>query len=462
MAGRELEMIRGKTVMFSVMFWLWSPLIVAYSPLQTLGGAPASSSNLSKDDRNLTQYVKILQPKSLRVSTNQDSLEEAAPTIIFNGEGTTAFLKEIPVGSTSESSKTNKKKLEAPLMSEQALSNEKQQLTSSGWYPREQDKKEQEKTIHKDNAEASNHTENTDKDLDNLDMENTNLETRNLKKENNSILDESDSEKEANEDSATEKAVDSVLKQALKLVRQQSLKSFNKVPEKLIPKPHPRSSMKRHQKPLSVSSLKVLEEAFQKGKPASLGDKSILGQIALVAPLVTNSPGSQEQDLGTEISQSSKKDQDQPNKKQLVENQILKKITDINAEIKHTLETAKYPMEFKGDAKSAQKYLIQSLSLVERKKKSINGHKLQKLPKEKVDGEKIRFFINFVYNFKSQLTAFLNMNNIPVGLRGKATTVRSIIETLLCGKQQNNKTIIKKLLEENIKMLNRLNITLNP
>ncbi|XP_036596448.1 sperm equatorial segment protein 1 [Trichosurus vulpecula] len=446
----------AKAAVLLAIMWLRPLSIMAYPWLLTLNDTQMSSSNLSKEDSTLKHYAEILQQMAQRVPTQGTAGKEQATTVSSNRENeikeaTAAVPKEIlekiPVFLTSRSSKCNKTVPKVPLMKEPAWPKEKLELKSSIRHPREQNEKDNETTVNMATEEAPGN------------MENVNLED-----DDNSVLetDESDSEEEA-----LEKAVISTLELAAKLAVEQELSKemldnmILKPLVKVAPKPVPKAPAKVYKKASLESALKLIEEASQQVKK-NPEKRVILGQMALVAPPAMDYPETQVHDLGAGFSQPSVEAKDQLNKKRVVEDQILKKIADINTEIKRALKNAKHHMEFKDDVESAKKYLIQSLSLVEEQNTSGSGHKPQKLTREKDDDERIRLFINFLYDFKSQLTEFLNINNIPFDLQGKATTVFSIMEAVLCGNQQKRENIIKELLEDNMRMLNMLNVTINP
>ncbi|XP_072482162.1 sperm equatorial segment protein 1 [Notamacropus eugenii] len=447
MASRQPGKISAKAAVFLAMLWLRSLSIIAYPQLLSLNDMKVDSSNLSKEDGILKHYTKILQQLFLRLPTQDAPSKEHSTTIHSEGEHEIKetiseipgeILEETPVFLTSQSSRSNKMKPEVPLIQEPVLETE-----SSIQHPREQDKKGQEKMVNITTKETPDNKKNTYRELDNSNLDNMNLED-----DGNSVLgtEESGTEEDAApEDATVEKAVLSVLELAVKLAMDSTQESSKKILEKLIlkpfvkvtPKPVPKAPGKVHQKASLDSALKLVEEAFQQVKKKT-GKRVILGQMALVAPSVMDYLGTQVHNLGRGIFQLSEETKDQPNKEQVVEDQVLKKISNINTELKHALKNAKH-IEFNNDAESAKKYTMQSLSLVERENPSSNGHKPQKLTKEKDDDERIRLFINFLYDFKPQLTSFLNMNNIPFDLQEKATTIFSIMEAMLCGNQKKKK-----------------------
>ncbi|XP_043830625.1 sperm equatorial segment protein 1 [Dromiciops gliroides] len=446
----------AKAAVLLAVLWLWSLPTMAYPRVRTLSDDQVSSSNLSKEDSILKQYAEILQQVAMRVPTQAIPSKKQATTVSSNweneieqamegiqGESPGEIPEEIPGVLTFRSSKSNKTKPEVPEMKKQVWPKEKLKLKSPIQHPRERQEKKQERTGNTEDSKGSNWEDGLESD-------------------------ESDSE-DAPQDSAVEKDVASTLELAAKLTMDHIQEPFKKVPKKLILtppvkvtlKPVPKTPAKVHGKPSLDLALKVIEEAWEQVKLTTPGERVMLGHMALVAPSVLDYPGPQVHDLGTGISQPSEEAKEQPNKEQVVEDRILKKISDINTQIKHALKNTKHHMEFKDDVEAAKKYLLQSLSLVNRENTSINGHKPQKLRKEKDNDEKIRSFINFLYDFRSQITAFLNMNNIPFDLQGKATTVFSIMETMLC-RNHTKKANIIKLLEDNIRMLNMLIVTVNP
>ncbi|XP_044538703.1 sperm equatorial segment protein 1-like [Gracilinanus agilis] len=196
-------------------------------------------------------------------------------------------------------------------------------------------------------------------------------------------------------------------------------------------------------------ALKLLEEAYEGVKQTTPGERASPGQMPLMTTLAQNYPEAQVDDLERRISQLSAEAKDQEHMKQILRSQILKKIS----EIKRTLKKVRPYPRAKGGAKG--------LSVAKRKKTARNRHKPHKSPKEKNNrDESMRIFINFLYDFKPKLNTFLNMNNVPSGLQGKAAIIFSMMSTILC-QYQPEQANVKDLLEYNIRVLNMLNITAN-
>ncbi|XP_007506972.1 sperm equatorial segment protein 1-like [Monodelphis domestica] len=254
---------------------------------------------------------------------------------------------------------------------------------------------------------------------------------------------------------------------ALDLLMKLSLEPIQETSEQAVERSAFPSSVKVGPKEISVQSaeqkepldvaLQLLEEAYEGVKRTTPGERVSLGQIPLVTTLARNHPEAQENDLELSITQPSHEARDQEDVKRVLQNQILKKIE----EIKQALQEVRPHLESKDDTPSAKEHPTQGHSLANTKNTSSNGHKPQKLAREKNDGgENTRMFINFLYHFKPKLNTFFNMKNIPSDLQGKAAIIFSMMSTILC-QYQPDKANVKDLLEYNIKVLNMLNITAN-
>ncbi|XP_074133123.1 sperm equatorial segment protein 1 [Sminthopsis crassicaudata] len=464
----------AKAAVFLAMLWLWHLPIMAYPPPWT-----PNDAQVSKENSILKHYAEILQQMALGVPTQRPPVKKQATTVSSSlkkkiekgtkktipGGSREEILEEVPIVLASKSHKSNRTKPVVQfLMKEQGSPKEKLELENSIRHTREQDIKEQDRTIKSAAVVTPGNLENANKDYS--DRKNTNLkEAYSHALETHKL-----GSKDEAENSGMEKAMPSTLELAVKMAGDPNLQPVRKVPKKLsvkppvnvVPKPVLKVPAKGLWKTSQDSTLKLIEETSQQLKPANPGKGVKPGQMALVAPFAMSYPRIPMPDLGTGIFQPTEEDNEQWSRDQAVEDQILRKISDINIEIKHALKNTKHHIEFKDDVESAQKYLMQSLALVDSENTPSNGNEPQKLIKEKDDNENLRLFINFLYDFRSQLIAFLNISNIPFDLQEKAATVFTIIEEMFCKNQQKKENIIKELLEENIRMLNMLNITANP
>ncbi|XP_012408613.1 sperm equatorial segment protein 1 [Sarcophilus harrisii] len=463
----------AKVAVLLAMLWLWHLPIMAYPPLWT-----QNDEQVRKENSILKHYAEILQQMALGVPTQRPPVKKQATSVSSTlenkiKEGTKKtipggireeIMEEVPIVRASKSSKPNGTKPLVSLIKEQSWPKEKLDLENAIQYTRNQDTKEQARTNNSATVVASGNPENANKDYS--DWKNTNLKDTYSHALETYKLDSGD---EA-ENSGMKKAVTSTVELTVKMAGDPNLQPVTKTSKKLsvkppvnvAPKPVLKVPAKGLWKASQDSALKLTEETSQQLKPAIPGKGVKPGQMALVAPFAMSHPGLPMTDLGTGIFQPTEEDKEQWRRDQAVEDLILRKISDINTEIKHALKNTKYHIEFKDDVESAQNYLIQSLALVDRENSPSNENKPQKLIKEKDENENLRLFINFLYDFRSELTAFLNISKIPFDLQEKAAIVFNIIEEMLCGNKQKKENVIKGLLEENIRMLNMLNITAKP
>ncbi|XP_051824661.1 sperm equatorial segment protein 1 [Antechinus flavipes] len=458
----------AKVAVLLAMLWLWHLPIMAYPPLWT-----HDDERVNKENSILKHYAEILQQMALGVPTRRPPVKKKTTIVSStvgkktkkgtkkkNSEGIRKdILEEIPDVLASKSHKSNRTKPLMFLMKEQGWPKEKLELENAIRHTRNQDTKEQERTSNSAAVVAPGNLENANKDY--LDGKNTNLKDAHSRALETYKLDGGD---EA-ENSEMKKTVTSTVELTVKMAGDPNLQPVRKMPKKLSVQPPVNVAPKPAKglwKASQDSALKLTDETSQQSKPAIPGKGVKPGQMALVAPFAMSYPGIPMPDLGTGIFQTTEEDKEQWGRDQAVEDLILRKISDINTEIKHALKNTKHHIEFKDDVESAQKYLMQSLALVDRENTPSNGNKPQKLIKEKDENEKLRLFINFLYDFRSQLIAFLDTRNIPFDLQEKAAIISNIIEEKLCENKQKKENIIKGLLEENIRMLNMLNITANP
>ncbi|XP_028921348.1 sperm equatorial segment protein 1 isoform X2 [Ornithorhynchus anatinus] len=148
-----------------------------------------------------------------------------------------------------------------------------------------------------------------------------------------------------------------------------------------------------------------------------------------------------------------------PTVKQLFINpkEILASIGEINKDIQKAPVYAKHYSLFKDDIESVKKALGKSLALEAAAENSLK--KFHNISPNKISGntkeQKIITFINFLYEQKSNLTSYLHMRNIPSEVSEKAAVVFNIMKRVFCGDvEQRNQKVLKKLLKDDIKLLN--------
>lgn len=93
-------------------------------------------------------------------------------------------------------------------------------------------------------------------------------------------------------------------------------------------------------------------------------------------------------------------------------------------------------------------------------------HKLQQMYGSNVflDGhtsdpdDDMEVIINMLYNSRSKLSDYFTINHVPSELREKATVVIAVLKKILCVDQVEMQSLIRKLLSNNMKILNILNV----
>ncbi|XP_057624359.1 sperm equatorial segment protein 1 [Chionomys nivalis] len=140
---------------------------------------------------------------------------------------------------------------------------------------------------------------------------------------------------------------------------------------------------------------------------------------------------------------------------------ILRKISNINVEIQRgPLGDGNNP-EYKEYIKASKEHLKRSLALA-----AAAEHKLEQMYSSRVfqEGETsesvddMETVINMLYNSRSKLPEYLNSKRIPSELREKATVVIGVLKKLLCVDQVETQRLIRKLLSNNMKILNILDV----
>ncbi|XP_051052950.1 sperm equatorial segment protein 1 [Phodopus roborovskii] len=139
--------------------------------------------------------------------------------------------------------------------------------------------------------------------------------------------------------------------------------------------------------------------------------------------------------------------------------EILRKISNINAEIQRgPLGDSNNP-EYKEYIKASREHLKRSLALA-----AAAEHKLQQMYRSRVfpvdqmsdSADDMETVINMLYNSRSKLSEYLNIKHIPTELREKATAVTGVLKKLLCVDQVERQRFIRKLISNNMKILNIL------
>lgn len=141
--------------------------------------------------------------------------------------------------------------------------------------------------------------------------------------------------------------------------------------------------------------------------------------------------------------------------------EILDKISDIRSEVQHVPLVESLKPEYREDIRASRESLKRSLALAEAAE-----HRLQKMYKSQLlpvgrssfPSDDIETIINMLYNSRSKLSQYLNIKYVPSEMRQKATTVIRILKNRLCVNQLETQNLIRKLLNNNIKILNLLDV----
>ncbi|XP_007084612.2 sperm equatorial segment protein 1 [Panthera tigris] len=140
---------------------------------------------------------------------------------------------------------------------------------------------------------------------------------------------------------------------------------------------------------------------------------------------------------------------------------ILKKISDISSQVRQAPLVESLKPEYREDIRASREHLKRSLALAEAAE-----HKLQKmyrsqflpLGRSSSEIDDIETVINMLYNSRSKLSEYLDIKYVPPEMREKATTVFNTLKKILCVSQLETQNLIRKLLNNNIKMLHLLDI----
>ncbi|XP_028636142.1 sperm equatorial segment protein 1 [Grammomys surdaster] len=140
---------------------------------------------------------------------------------------------------------------------------------------------------------------------------------------------------------------------------------------------------------------------------------------------------------------------------------ILRKISNINAQIQQGLVGNNNSPEYREFIKASRDHLKRSLALA-----AAAEHKLQQMYGSNVFPEgrtsdpddDMEMIINMLYNSRSKLSDYFNIKHVPSELREKASIVIAVLKKILCVDQVEMQSLIKKLLSNNMKILNILNV----
>lgn len=140
---------------------------------------------------------------------------------------------------------------------------------------------------------------------------------------------------------------------------------------------------------------------------------------------------------------------------------ILKKISDMSSLVRQVPLAESLKPEYREDIRASREHLKRSLALAEAAE-----HKLQKMYRSQFlplgqssSGiDDVETVINMLYNSRSKLSEYLDIKYVPPEMREKATAVFNTLKKILCVSRLETQNLIRKLLNNNIKMLHLLDI----
>ncbi|XP_021566278.1 sperm equatorial segment protein 1 [Carlito syrichta] len=140
---------------------------------------------------------------------------------------------------------------------------------------------------------------------------------------------------------------------------------------------------------------------------------------------------------------------------------ILRKILDVNSQVQQALLSDSTNPEHREDIQAAKEQLKRSLALA-----VAAEHKLQTMYRSQAFSpgrassniDNTEAVINMLYYSRSKLHEYLDIKYVPPEMREKAITVLNTLKQILCIGQAETKNLIRKLLNNNIKILNLLDI----
>ncbi|TFK04344.1 FYVE and coiled-coil domain-containing protein 1 [Platysternon megacephalum] len=152
---------------------------------------------------------------------------------------------------------------------------------------------------------------------------------------------------------------------------------------------------------------------------------------------------------------------------------ILEKIEKLKKLLQKPPDYVKQNPHLKEYVESSENYITKSLMLEKEAEASLGllyHQPKPSPPKEKVEQNteeveqdtaeirKLRAFINLLYDFSPQLTTYIDSSDkkyVPEDISAKAIAVLDAMKHIFCGSQaEQNKKMLKKLLEDDIKLLN--------
>ncbi|XP_040825116.1 sperm equatorial segment protein 1 [Ochotona curzoniae] len=140
---------------------------------------------------------------------------------------------------------------------------------------------------------------------------------------------------------------------------------------------------------------------------------------------------------------------------------ILRKIADMKLQARRAPFFDNSNPEYRKDMKASKEHLQRSLALA-----AAAEHKLQKMSRSRLFGvgrtigqaDDAETVISMLYNARGKLPEYLDVKSVPPEMRKRVTAVINTLRKIVCGGQVETQNLIRKLLSNNIKILNLLDI----
>ncbi|XP_054420188.1 sperm equatorial segment protein 1 [Pteronotus mesoamericanus] len=141
--------------------------------------------------------------------------------------------------------------------------------------------------------------------------------------------------------------------------------------------------------------------------------------------------------------------------------EILKKISDISLKVHQVPLAESLNPEYREDIEAVREHLKRSLAVAAAAEHRLNKmYRSQVLPlgQNSLGIDDVETVINMLYNSRSKLSQYLDTRYVPSEMREKAITVISTLKKILCVSRLEVQNLIRKLLNNNIKILNLLDV----
>lgn len=145
----------------------------------------------------------------------------------------------------------------------------------------------------------------------------------------------------------------------------------------------------------------------------------------------------------------------------IVSKEILDKISNLRSEVQHVPLTESLRPEYRKDIQASREHLRRSLAIAEAAEHRLQKmYKSQGLPLERSGFrmDDMETVITMLYNSRSKLSQYLNIKYVPLNMRQKAAIVVLTLKRTLCISRPQTQSLIRRLLNNNIKILNILDI----